>query len=76
MVLHITGCLEFSDPVRTVSNCFGHALKSVVEHDLEHEVLTGEEVNRRFPGWRLPPHFKVISVIHIIDLLIVTYLPH
>ena len=60
-VLHITGCLEFSDPVRTVTNCFGHALESVVEHNLEHEVLTGEEVNKRFPGWRLPPHYKVAS---------------
>ena len=58
-MLHITGCLEFSDPVRTVSNCFGHALRSAIEHNLEHEVLTGEEVNKRFPGWRLPSHFKV-----------------
>ncbi|CAL5221259.1 g3417 [Coccomyxa viridis] len=59
-VLHITGCLEFSDPVRTVSNCFGHALRSAIEHNLEHEVLTGEEVNKRFPGWRLPSHFKAL----------------
>ena len=30
------------------------ALAACVEHDLPHEVLTAAEVNRRFPGYRLP----------------------
>ena len=57
-VLHITGCLEFSDPQRTVSNVFGHALESAVQHKLDHEVLDGDAVNSRFPGYHLPSHFK------------------
>ncbi|WP_229708710.1 N-methyl-L-tryptophan oxidase (plasmid) [Tistrella bauzanensis] len=30
------------------------ALAACVEHDLPHEVLTAAEINRRFPGYRLP----------------------
>jgi sarcosine oxidase len=33
---------------------FGGALASARAHDLPHEVLTGAEVNARFPGYRLP----------------------
>lgn len=33
---------------------FKGALRSAVEHELEHEVLTGAEVNARWPGYQLP----------------------
>ena len=33
---------------------FAGSLASCLEHDLTHEVLTGAEVNRRFPGYQLP----------------------
>jgi sarcosine oxidase len=35
-------------------------LRSCAEHDLEHEVLTGSEVARRFPAYRLPPEMDVV----------------
>jgi len=33
---------------------FKGALRSAVEHELEHDVLTGAEVNARWPGYQLP----------------------
>jgi len=33
---------------------FKGSLRSCVEHDLPHEVLTGIELTERFPGYRLP----------------------
>lgn len=36
------------------SEVFHGALTSARLHDLPHEVLTGDEVNARFPGYRLP----------------------
>ncbi|MGD9881556.1 MAG: N-methyl-L-tryptophan oxidase [Reyranella sp.] len=36
------------------STVFQGSLASSQLHDLEHEVLSGAEVNRRFPGYRLP----------------------
>jgi sarcosine oxidase len=33
---------------------FKGSLKSCVEHGLEHEVLSGTEINARFPGYHLP----------------------
>lgn len=33
---------------------FKGSLRSCVEHDLPHEVLTGIEMEERFPGYRLP----------------------
>jgi sarcosine oxidase len=56
----MTGCLEFADPeVAPDNNCFTNALLSCEEHGLEHEVLSAEEVNARFPGYQLPPNFRV-----------------
>ncbi len=34
-------------------------LQAVLAHDIPHEILTAEQVNERFPGYRLPTHFKV-----------------
>eukprot|EP01037_Dinobryon_pediforme_P001483 gene1483-1505_t len=50
-VLHITGSLDASpedDPL------FQGALHSAKLHALPHEVLTGTQINARFPGYRLP----------------------
>jgi sarcosine oxidase len=33
---------------------FKGSLQSCVEHDLQHQVLTGREINQRFPGYQLP----------------------
>ena len=29
-------------------------------HNLTYEILTGEQVNKRFPAYRLPPDYKVM----------------
>lgn len=58
-LLHMTGCLEFADPATKPDNCFTTALQSCEEHGLEHEVLSADEVNARFPGYQLPPNFRV-----------------
>jgi monomeric sarcosine oxidase len=45
------GCLDFG-PSES-----GHAEKaqaSALAHDLTHEMLTGAEINARFPGWNVP----------------------
>ena len=40
---------------------FKGSLRSCVEHDLPHEVLTGTELSERFPGYRLP--FDMLAVL-------------
>jgi sarcosine oxidase len=39
---------------------FQGALGSAELHDLTHEVLSGHEVNRRFPGYRLPNDARAV----------------
>ena len=39
---------------------FQGALASARLHGLLHEVLTGAEVNERFPGYRLPPELRAV----------------
>ncbi|CAL8465505.1 g5041 [Coccomyxa elongata] len=58
-LLHTTGCLEFADEANADS-VFANALASAVEHGLEHEVLTSEEVHARFPGITMPAGFKAL----------------
>lgn len=56
-LLVITGSLDASpedDPL------FQGALASARLHGLPHEVLTGTEVNERFPGYLLPAGFRAI----------------
>ena len=36
------------------SEVFSGSLKSCLEHGLEHTVLTGQEMNKRFPGYNFP----------------------
>jgi sarcosine oxidase len=42
------------------SGVFEGSLASCLEHGLKHEVLTGAEVNRRFPGYRLPDTHRAL----------------
>lgn len=50
-LLHITGALDAGPADDWV---FQGSKTSCEEHGLPHEILTGAEVNRRFPGYRLP----------------------
>ena len=50
-LLHITGSVDAGPPDSFV---FEGSVRSCVEHALEHEVIDAAEVNRRFPGYRLP----------------------
>ena len=50
-LLHITGGLDIGSEDGRV---FPGSLQSCEEHDLPHEVLTGAELTRRFPGLRPP----------------------
>ena len=50
-LLHITGSLDIGPVDAWV---FKGALRSAMEYELEHEVLTGLELARRFPGYQLP----------------------
>jgi sarcosine oxidase len=53
-LLHVTGIVEGGDRI------LDGVLRSCAEHDLEHEVLSGAEVARRFPAYRLPPAMEVV----------------
>lgn len=50
-LLHITGSIDAGPADSWV---FKGSFQSCVEHELPHEVLTGKELERRFPGYRLP----------------------
>ena len=39
---------------------FRGALASAETHDLAHEVLTGAEVNQRYPGYRMPGAYRFV----------------
>lgn len=56
-ILVVTGSIDASpedDPL------FQGALASARLHDLPHEVLSGEAVNARFPGYRLPASHRAV----------------
>ena len=56
-LLVTTGSLDGGpedDPV------FAGALASARLHGLDHEVLTGAEVNERFPGYAMPPEYRFV----------------
>jgi len=50
-LLHVNGSIDAGPPDSWV---FKGSLSSSLEHDLPHEVLTGKELNDRFPGYQLP----------------------
>jgi sarcosine oxidase len=52
-LLRITGIVEGGPRI------LEGVLRSCADHDLPHEVLTGNEVVRRFPAYRLPPELEV-----------------
>ena len=39
-------------------------LQAVLAHDIPHEILSAEQVNERFPGYRLPANFRVCMARH------------
>ena len=53
-LLHVTGIVEGGERI------LDGVLRSCAEHDLEHEVLDGAEVARRFPAFRLPEDMQVV----------------
>lgn len=50
-LLHITGGIDAGPPDGTV---FTGSRRSCETHGIDHEILTGAEVNKRFPGYNLP----------------------
>jgi sarcosine oxidase len=50
-LLYITGSLDAGPADSWV---FKGSWRSCIEHNLPHEVLTGREINKRFPGYQLP----------------------
>ena len=51
-LLVVTGSVDASEEDGRI---FSGSLASCLEHGLDHEVLTAEELSARFPGYRLPP---------------------
>lgn len=56
-LLYITGAIDAGPEG---AGLFEGSLLSCQEHDLPHEVLTGPELSRRYPGYRLPPEIRVL----------------
>jgi len=56
-LLVITGSIDASPEDDAL---FQGALNSARLHDLPHEVLTGDEVNARWPGYRLPSAHRAV----------------
>jgi len=42
------------------SEVFRGSLKSCIAHGIAHEVLTGKELNQRFPGYNVPDDFRAL----------------
>jgi sarcosine oxidase len=53
-LLHVTGIVEGGPRI------YEGVLRSCADHDLPHEALSGTEVNRRFPAYRLPADLPVV----------------
>ena len=56
-LLHITGSVDAGPEDGAV---FQGALRSSLQHDLPHEVMDGDELHRRFPGYRLPREIRCL----------------
>lgn len=56
-LLVITGSIDASPEDDAL---FQGALNSACLHDLPHEVLTGDEINARWPGYRLPSSHRAV----------------
>jgi sarcosine oxidase len=56
-LLVLTGSIDAS---REGQQPFQGALESAQAHGIEHQILSGREVNARFPGYRLPDDFAAL----------------
>jgi sarcosine oxidase len=56
-LLHITGSVDAGPEHGAI---FQGALQSSELHGLPHEVMDGDELHRRFPGYRLPTEFRCL----------------
>jgi sarcosine oxidase len=56
-LLHVTGAIDAGAPG---SRVLEGSRESCAVHDLPHEILTAQEVNRRFPGYQLPTGFQAV----------------
>ena len=56
-LLHITGCVDAGPENGFV---FNGSWESCKLHDLPHEVLTGSELRRRYPGYHLPLEYLAL----------------
>jgi len=56
-LLHVTGALDVGVEG---SRVFEGSRRSCLEHDLPHEVLTGGDLRRRFPAWRIDHHAAAV----------------
>jgi sarcosine oxidase len=56
-LMHLTGIAEIGPPGGAVVE---GTLASAHSHSLPHEVLTAPELMRRYPAFRLPPHFIAV----------------
>ncbi|QLG60507.1 N-methyl-L-tryptophan oxidase [Halorarum salinum] len=56
-VIHRTGSVDAGPQGDVV---FEGSRRSCEEHDIPHEVLTGAEVNDRFPGYDLPAEYRAL----------------
>lgn len=56
-LLYVTGGLDLGlEDGRVVAG----SLAACRAHDLPHEVLSGPEIRRRFPGYRVPDHYAAV----------------
>ena len=53
-LLHVTGIAEIGPPDGAL---VGGTLAAARLHDIPHELLAASELTRRYPAFRLPPHF-------------------
>jgi len=56
-IFHKTGSLDIG---AADSMVFTGSLKSCLFHDIPHEILTGSEVNKRFPGYQVPTDYRAL----------------
>ena len=56
-LIHITGIVEIGDPDGTLIT---GVLASIRQHSLRHELLSTEDLTRRFPAFHLPSHYQAV----------------
>ncbi|MFC6823817.1 N-methyl-L-tryptophan oxidase [Halopelagius fulvigenes] len=56
-LLHVTGGIDAGPED---SEVFAGSVRSCEEHGIDHEVLSADELNDRFPGYDLPDHHRAV----------------